>query len=41
MKASGVPIRGGAISEIKIAIAKLIGTPMAIAMAELRRVPIM
>ncbi len=40
-KDRGVPIRGGAISDIKIAIAKLIGTPMAIAIAELSRVPIM
>ena len=41
IKDNGVPMRGGAISEMKMAIAKLIGTPMAIAIAELKRVHIM
>ena len=36
-----VPILGGAISETNTAIPKLIGTPIAIAMAELTRVPTM
>ena len=39
MKPIGVPIFGLAISEMKTAIPKLIGTPIAMAMAELTRVP--
>ena len=34
IKDKGVPIRGGAISEMKMAIPKLMGTPMAIAIAD-------
>ena len=39
MKPIGVPNLGGDISEMNTAIPKLIGTPIAIAMAELTRVP--
>ena len=39
MKPMGVPIFDGDISEINTAIPRLIGTAIAIAMAELRRVP--
>src|SRR5918992_1409535 len=41
MKPMGVPNLGGDISEMNTAIPKLIGTPIAIAMAELTRVPTM
>lgn len=39
MKPIGVPNLGGDISEMNTAIPKLMGTPIAIAMAELTRVP--
>lgn len=41
MKPIGVPNLGGDISEMNTAIPKLIGTPIAIAMAELTSVPMM
>ncbi len=41
MYATGVPTLGGAISEIKTAIPRLIGTPIAIAMPALAIVPTM
>ena len=41
MKPIGVPILGLAISEMNTAIHKIIRTPIAMAIAELRRVPMM